>query len=234
VVSFEPTTGLIGAHTTRHPSEHTRILAPATRVCRARTQASARRGHCPRQKVPRPLERDPHARDPASHGPLGVWSRHRLSTVQGAARPLWPPALRSSLTARMCEQALYATGRWETLTTRFRATVFNLHSLLPLPPLSLSLYTGLASLKTQACYSDSPHEHNDDCPLCDKQGLGALARGKPVDGGVPWSHHVNSNIVCKITGRVMEGEDGPMVLPNGRVYSRSVRYIFPFFHTLLF
>jgi macrophage erythroblast attacher len=135
--------------------------------------------------------------------------------------------LHSSLTRFfLCgwQQALYATGRWETLSTRFRSTVFNLHSLLPLPPLSLSLYTGLASLKTQACYSDSPHEHNDDCPLCDKEGLGALARGKPIEGGVPWSHHVNSNIVCKISGRVMEGEDGPMVLPNGRVYSRSVSY----------
>ena len=57
---------------------------------------------------------------------------------------------------------------------------------------------------------------NQDCPVCDTDGLGMLARE------VPWSHHMNSTLICRITGRVMNEDDPPMVLPNGRVYSTSV------------
>ncbi|CAO1639444.1 unnamed protein product [Sympodiomycopsis kandeliae] len=57
----------------------------------------------------------------------------------------------------------------------------------------------------------SPPEHTD-------LGLGVLARE------VPWSHHSNSTIVCRITGKVIDdsesGGAGAVVLPNGRVYSR--------------
>lgn len=52
----------------------------------------------------------------------------------------------------------------------------------------------------------------------DSLGLGLLARE------VPWSHHSNSTIVCRITGKVIDdseaGGAGAVVLPNGRVYSR--------------
>lgn len=55
---------------------------------------------------------------------------------------------------------------------------------------------------------------NPDCPTCDRYGLGKLAKE------CPWSHHVNSTIVCGITGKVVE--DGELAaLPNGRVYSRQ-------------
>ncbi|WAR57574.1 hypothetical protein PtB15_8B626 [Puccinia triticina] len=37
----------------------------------------------------------------------------------------------------------------------------------------------------------------------------------------PWSHHVNSIIVCGLTGKVVNDGDGLAVLPNGRVYSRD-------------
>lgn len=57
---------------------------------------------------------------------------------------------------------------------------------------------------------------NTDCPVCDSAGLGQLARE------VPWSHHINSTLVCQITGTIMNENDPPMVLPNGRVYSRTV------------
>lgn len=64
----------------------------------------------------------------------------------------------------------------------------------------------------------SKHESkNNDCPVCDGAGLGQLARE------VPWSHHINSTLVCRITGKIMNENDPPMVLPNGRVYSRTVR-----------
>jgi macrophage erythroblast attacher len=58
--------------------------------------------------------------------------------------------------------------------------------------------------------------------LVDGLGLGTLAKE------IPWSHHSNSTIVCRISGRVIdegseEGEGGQAVaLPNGRVYSKRV------------
>ena len=58
-------------------------------------------------------------------------------------------------------------------------------------------------------------QRNPDCPTCDPAGLGELAKE------CPWSHHVNSIIVCGLTGKVVNDGDGLAVLPNGRVYSRD-------------
>jgi macrophage erythroblast attacher len=116
-------------------------------------------------------------------------------------------------------QKLFDESWWTTLCTKFRYTLLTLYSLMPLPMLSLSLHTGLAAMKTPSCFSSQPMSSNVDCPTCSTD-LGKLAAIK----GVPWAHHVNSTIVCKITGKVMEGEDEgrePLALPNGRVYSRE-------------
>lgn len=75
------------------------------------------------------------------------------------------------------------------------------------------MYAGLASLKLPACYS---HEtRNVDCPTCNLD-LGQLAKE------VPFSHHVNSTIVCRITGKIMDADNMPLVFPNGQVYSKEV------------
>lgn len=63
------------------------------------------------------------------------------------------------------------------------------------------------------------HLKNDNCPVCDPNGLGILAKE------VPWSHHVNSTLVCVLSGRIMDENDPPMALPNGRVYSLTVRAV---------
>ena len=39
---------------------------------------------------------------------------------------------------------------------------------------------------------------------------------------VPFSHHVNSTIVCRLSGRIMDEDNMPMAFPNGYVYSREV------------
>lgn len=84
------------------------------------------------------------------------------------------------------------------------------------PLLHLALYGGLASLKLPVCY-DNAHTKNPDCPICDERGLGELAKE------VPWSHHVNSTIVCSISGKIMNEDNPPMAFPsNGYVYSREV------------
>nr|XP_018263072.1 macrophage erythroblast attacher isoform 1 [Kwoniella dejecticola CBS 10117]OBR85230.1 macrophage erythroblast attacher isoform 1 [Kwoniella dejecticola CBS 10117] len=62
------------------------------------------------------------------------------------------------------------------------------------------------------------HDHperavgNIDCPTCDEH-LKILA------SELPFSHHVNSTIVCRISGEVMDSQNEPMAFPNGYVYS---------------
>jgi macrophage erythroblast attacher len=110
---------------------------------------------------------------------------------------------------------LYDEKRWEELTRAFRLAVYNLNALPTEPLLHLALYGGLAALKLPVCYNPSNHTTNADCPVCDSQGLGILAKE------VPWSHHVNSTIVCVLTGKIMDEDNPPMAFPNGYVYSRG-------------
>ncbi|ORX36619.1 putative negative regulation of gluconeogenesis-related protein [Kockovaella imperatae] len=65
---------------------------------------------------------------------------------------------------------------------------------------------------------DDMHEHpetlvgNVDCPTCGEDM-------KILASEVPMSHHVNSTIVCRISGKVMDSQNEPMAFPNGHVYS---------------
>jgi len=108
---------------------------------------------------------------------------------------------------------LYDPSRWDSLVRAFRLAVYNLNSLPTEPLLNLALYAGLASLKLPSCYDASCK--NVDCPVCDPD-LGVLAQE------VPSSHHVNSTIVCQISGKIMNEDNPPMAFPNGYVYSREV------------
>ena len=101
-----------------------------------------------------------------------------------------------------------------TLVQTFRLAIYNLSTLPSEPLLHLAMYAGLASLKLPACYD--PQTKNVDCPVCDSS-IGKLAEE------VPFSHHVNSTIVCRITGKIMDEDNTPMAFPtNGQVYSREV------------
>jgi macrophage erythroblast attacher len=120
-------------------------------------------------------------------------------------------------------QRLYDPSRWNSLVRSFRLTAYSLNTLPTEPLLHLALYAGLAALKLPTCFD--PSTKNVDCPVCDSdakdssahRGLGKLAED------VPQSHHANSTIVCRVTGKVMDEDNMPMVLPNGQVYSREVR-----------
>lgn len=56
---------------------------------------------------------------------------------------------------------------------------------------------------------------NVDCPTCGED-MKVLAKE------VPMSHHVNSTIVCRISGEVMDSSNEPLAFPNGYVYSSKV------------
>ncbi|PPR04866.1 hypothetical protein CVT26_012697 [Gymnopilus dilepis] len=114
---------------------------------------------------------------------------------------------------------LYDPSRWKTLAKSFRLAIYNLNTLSSEPLLHLALYAGLSALKLPACFDHDTK--NVDCPVCDGDsgmrseplGLGKLAKE------VPYSHHANSTIVCRISGKIMDADNMPMAFPNGQVYS---------------
>ncbi|KAF8527643.1 CTLH/CRA C-terminal to lish motif domain-containing protein [Hysterangium stoloniferum] len=114
---------------------------------------------------------------------------------------------------------LYDMERWKNLSCAFRLAAYTLSTLPTEPLLYLAMYGGLAALKLPSCYPFSNGTpapiKNVDCPTCDPECLGQLAHE------VPWSHHVNSTIVCRISGKIMDADNMPMIFPNGYVYSRE-------------
>lgn len=142
--------------------------------------------------------------------------QHYYATPQRQCAAHTRSAIRitGSVRSHTLYQRLYDAARWSTLIQSFRLAIYHLSTLPTEPLLHLALYGGLASLKLPACYE---HEtKNVDCPVCDP-GLGRLAQE------VPFGHHVNSTIVCRITGRIMDADNMPMAFPqNGQVYSKEV------------
>ncbi|KAJ1933279.1 GID complex subunit containing RING finger motif, partial [Linderina pennispora] len=140
---------------------------------------------------------------------LVAWSETQMPRIQRAMTLLaFPPD-----TPCPPYRAMFDIGRWDTLAQEFRMVIFQLHHLPSQPLLHLLLQTGLSALKTPACISDDDAEHNRNCPVCQRDTLGKLAQDLPL------SHHVNSNLVCRITGENMNEDNPPMRLPNGYVYS---------------
>ncbi|KAJ2785152.1 GID complex subunit containing RING finger motif [Coemansia interrupta] len=139
------------------------------------------------------------------------WSDTQLPRIERAM------ALLAFSPATTCPpyRAMFDQARWQTLADSFRTVIFQLYNLPAQPLLHLLLQTGLSALKTPACVSEEPSEHNRNCPVCQTETLGKLARDLPL------SHHVNSNLVCRITGEKMDEDNPPMRLPNGYVYSQS-------------
>ncbi|RKP40200.1 CTLH/CRA C-terminal to lish motif domain-containing protein [Dimargaris cristalligena] len=117
----------------------------------------------------------------------------------------------SALTTCEPYKQLYDTSRWQHLIDHFRTDNFSLNALADPAPLLLTLQTGLSALKCHHCYHDE--DRNINCPVCQTETLGKLAES------LPYSHQVNSNLVCRISGHLMNEDNPPMKLPNGRVYS---------------
>jgi macrophage erythroblast attacher len=133
---------------------------------------------------------------------------HLPQIFQASALLAYPPS-----TQCRPYKHLYDLSRWSTLIHSFRLAIYTLNTLPTEPLLHLALYAGLASLKLPSCYDHATK--NVDCPVCD-YSLGKLAEE------VPFSHHANSTIVCRLSGKIMDEDNMPMAFPNGYVYSREV------------
>lgn len=130
----------------------------------------------------------------------------------------------SRVTVLTRKQDFYDPKRWLELIGQFKADNYSLCSLTSHPLLSITLQAGLSALKTPQCYE---HENqNVNCPICDNTTLGSLAEKLPL------SHHVNSTIVCRLSGKIMNEDNQPMLLPNGRVYSLNVSSVILFVYLL--
>ncbi|KAE8994404.1 hypothetical protein PR003_g20537 [Phytophthora rubi] len=61
------------------------------------------------------------------------------------------------------------------------------------------------------------HGHTDSpvpiCPACSEVG-------SQLCSGLPFAYHPHSRLVCRVTQSVMDEHNPPLVLPNGRVYSK--------------
>jgi macrophage erythroblast attacher len=83
--------------------------------------------------------------------------------------------------------------------------------------------TGQRTHGAEHTLKEELHEHPDmpvgnvDCPTCGPDM-------KVLAAECAMSHHVNSTIVCRISGKVMDSENEPMAFPNGYVYSSKVCY----------
>ncbi len=108
------------------------------------------------------------------------------------------------------------------------AAAFGLSSI---PVLELVMQCGLTALKTPTCYEKSGEEGGGgvgvqrkstlgvDCPVC-------TDNGRVLGEALPYCHHAQSTLICRISGEIMDGTNPPLALPNGQVYgSRALNNI---------
>ncbi|KAG6831708.1 hypothetical protein H0H87_004364 [Tephrocybe sp. NHM501043] len=149
---------------------------------------------------------------------LVAWQETHLQQIRTASALLAFP----SNTTCTPYKRLYDLSRWQNLIHTFRTAIYSLNTLPTEPLLHLALYAGLASLKLPVCYD--PVTKNVDCPVCDgsaDSGTQGLGMGQLAQE-VPLSHHANSTIVCRISGKIMDEDNPPMAFPDGHVYSKEV------------
>ena len=137
---------------------------------------------------------------------LMTWMDTQFKSIQHAMGLLAFP----SDTLCMPYRELYDQQRWQKLIEQYRQDNFILHSLTTESLLSLHLQAGLSALKTPLC----DHDINPDCPVC-AESFGQLAKV------LPFSHHSVSCLVCSRDRELMDEDNFPLVLPNGRVYCQK-------------
>jgi len=128
---------------------------------------------------------------------------------------------------------LLDNSRWQSLIQQFRQENYRLHQLSSQSMFTVALQSGLASLKTPHCYKQNflsglpgigimqelrPRpalpERNPECPVC-HPALNTLAIS------LPYAHCSQSRLVCNMTGRPLNENNHPMMLPNGYVYGEQ-------------
>lgn len=122
-------------------------------------------------------------------------------------------------------------SRWQCLIEQFRTENYRLHQLSSQSMFTVALQAGLSSLKTSHCYKQTPfvlaglpglmqdlrprhQERNPECPVC-HPALNTLAIA------LPFAHCSQSRLVCYMSGKPLNENNVPMMLPNGYVYGKN-------------
>lgn len=106
---------------------------------------------------------------------------------------------------------MYSPRNWSALEETFKQENYKLHGLTSESTLEILLKTGLSALKTRRCGMEGTAKSK--CPTCNEPYLSLSAC-------LPTGMHVNSILVCSISGEIMDDNNPPMALPNGNVYSQ--------------
>lgn len=108
-------------------------------------------------------------------------------------------------------KTLFSEARWNDLVLNFRNENYRLFQLSTQSLLSVAIQAGLSSLKTPQCYS--PNCKNPHCPVC-QEDFNKIARN------LPYSHCVQSRLICRVTGLPLNEHNLPMMLPNGQIFGQ--------------
>eukprot|EP00271_Cylindrocystis_brebissonii_P003591 TRINITY_DN14734_c0_g1_i1.p1 TRINITY_DN14734_c0_g1~~TRINITY_DN14734_c0_g1_i1.p1 ORF type:complete len:411 (+),score=105.09 TRINITY_DN14734_c0_g1_i1:297-1529(+) len=138
---------------------------------------------------------------------LAPWGLTHMKELQQAMATL---AFRSS-TECLPYKELFAEGQWEVLVRAFQDEFLRMYGMTAESLLHIHLHAGLAALKT-------PFAEEDGCPLEDPLAQPAL---RALAAPLPFSKHIRSKLVCRISREMMDGDNPPLVLPNGYAYSRK-------------
>ena len=109
---------------------------------------------------------------------------------------------------------LFREERWQQLIEQFRAENYRLFQLCSQSVFSVALQAGLSGLKTTQCYNRPQLERNSQCPVC-VTPLNELA------AVLPFAHCSQSRLICFISGKPLNENNQPMMLPNGFVYGEA-------------
>eukprot|EP00887_Chlorella_sp_A99_P005679 scaffold1.g5679.t1 len=138
---------------------------------------------------------------------LAPWAGQHMQRLQHVT------ALLAFTAATSCPRyaPLLEEARWGELVGLFHQELHRLNLLPPTSLLSIHLQAGLCALKT-------PQSLGDDCSKEDPLHLPAF---RALATGLPFAKHAHSKLICAISRAPMDGDNPPMALPNGYVYSQA-------------
>ncbi|KAL9890263.1 E3 ubiquitin-protein transferase MAEA isoform X1 [Glossina fuscipes] len=108
-------------------------------------------------------------------------------------------------------KSLFGMKRWKELVIKFRNENYRLFQLSTQSLLTVAIQAGLSALKTPQCYSITCKNLN--CPVC-QEDFNQIAKH------LPYSHCVQSRLICRITGLPLNEHNLPMMLPNGQIFGQ--------------
>ncbi|CAI2373316.1 unnamed protein product [Moneuplotes crassus] len=107
---------------------------------------------------------------------------------------------------------LFSDEKWESLVDMFIEESCKIYSLTKTPMLMKCMSIGCCLLKTIFCSDDE--FFNESCPTC------SLSFRK-ICSEVPFVQKSHTSLICRISGKLMDENNPPLMLPNSHIYSEK-------------